>query len=254
MSKVDLSRVAELVMLAGIVPDVVLLEDVASTQDSAHGLVKVGAPAFTIVLSKSQNSGRGRLGRSWHSPAGGLYCTVILRPSAPVERWPSLSILVGVALVETLARHGVVSARLKWPNDCLVGGRKVAGILAEAEPSSGVVLVGIGLNVDLRPGDIPSEISQTAGDLASNLPQSADLDLVCADGLSSVCKAVRSAEPLFEVEPDRVWPLLWSHGVTQVGNVTGRVIGLGRRGDLLLATTNGTVSITVGEVRDAGGD
>jgi BirA family biotin operon repressor/biotin-[acetyl-CoA-carboxylase] ligase len=120
-----------------------------STQDLARELAQAGAAEGTVVLAGRQTAGRGRLGRSWVSPTGGLYFTVVLRP--PVEHLKALVITAALAVARAVERLTGLQTSLKWPNDVLVAGRKLSGILSEAElVGEGVshVLVGIGVNVN----------------------------------------------------------------------------------------------------------
>jgi BirA family biotin operon repressor/biotin-[acetyl-CoA-carboxylase] ligase len=132
------------------VPHVDLHAEVGSTQDVAHDLAERGAEAGTLVLADAQRTGRGRMGRSWSSEAGrGVWCTVIERPS-DVRALDVLSLRAGLLLAERLDAFAVERVRLKWPNDLVTGGGKVAGILVEARWSGAVpawVALGIGVNV-----------------------------------------------------------------------------------------------------------
>ena len=122
-------------------------DELGSTSDRVKALARDGAPEWTVVLADVQAGGRGREGRRWVSPAGGLYLSVLLRPRSP--QLSLLPLAAGVAVAEAAAELGVAT-ELKWPNDVLVSGRKLAGILAEAASSpSGVewVALGIGVNV-----------------------------------------------------------------------------------------------------------
>lgn len=120
-----------------------------STQDEARRLIEAGrAGAGHVVVAETQTGGRGRFGREWISPAGGLYATFI-RESSPIP-----SIRAGVAVVDALKEFGL-DARLKWPNDVLVGEKKLAGILVEAVGD--LHLVGIGVNLTAAP--IPTATS-----------------------------------------------------------------------------------------------
>lgn len=125
---------------------------VESTNDQLKQLALEGAPEGTLVFAKEQTRGKGRLGRSWLSPAGGLYVSVILYPLT-IRRITDLPFLVGVAVVQTLQQFLPKSHQisLKWPNDVLVNNQKVAGILSEAfgdEKFYGGV-IGVGLNVNV---------------------------------------------------------------------------------------------------------
>ncbi len=127
------------------------LPSASSTQDVARAEAEGGAPEGTVVLAEEQTAGRGRLGRSWVSPAGtNLYLTIVMRPD--VERLRSLSMVAPLAVAEAVEETAGLSPRIKWPNDVLIGGRKLAGVLIETELSGQAVrysLVGIGLNVNL---------------------------------------------------------------------------------------------------------
>jgi BirA family biotin operon repressor/biotin-[acetyl-CoA-carboxylase] ligase len=119
-----------------------------------------------VVSAESQSQGRGRLGRSWVSPAHkNLYLSVILRPVVPADRLPQIGLVAGVAACDTLREWQ--PATLKWPNDVLVGGRKVCGILAETEGDVGgqVVILGMGVNVNSEADDFPEELRDKAGSL-----------------------------------------------------------------------------------------
>lgn len=128
--------------------------ETGSTMDTARKLARQGCPAFSVVTADRQRAGRGRLKRTWLSPPGGLYFTVVLRPDVPAVISPRFSFGASVALAVTLREMFDVDARLKWPNDVLIGGRKVAGILSEMEAEADLVTflnIGVGLNVNNDP-------------------------------------------------------------------------------------------------------
>ncbi|MGH4010170.1 MAG: biotin--[acetyl-CoA-carboxylase] ligase [Pseudonocardiaceae bacterium] len=135
-----------------------IVDTVASTNSALADAARQGAPDRTVLVAEHQTAGRGRAARSWVAPArSGLVLSVLLRPmEVPRTRWGWLPLLVGVALCQTVSTLGELPAALKWPNDLLVGAgrRKAAGILVEVVPGSAVV-VGIGLNVTLRPDELP---------------------------------------------------------------------------------------------------
>jgi len=113
-----------------------------------------GAEEGLILVAEEQDAARGRLDRRWSSPArAGLWFSVLLRPSVPQARLSWLSLLAGLATVRAVQRIGGVEARVKWPNDVVVGDRKLAGILAER--AAGAVVLGIGLNVSTRTDELP---------------------------------------------------------------------------------------------------
>jgi len=132
---------------------------VGSTNDEAAAWARAGAPAGAVVVADEQTRGRGRLGRRWHSPPGAsLYLSAVLRPPLAPHRVPPLTLAAGVAVAEALVAFDVVPA-LKWPNDVLLDGKKVAGILTEMSADLDrvhhvVVGIGVNLNVDAFPEEL----------------------------------------------------------------------------------------------------
>ena len=140
--------------------DVVVTSETGSTNVDAAAAARAGAPEGAVHTTDSQTAGRGRLDRTWSAPAGSsVHVSVVLRPdSVPAARWVWLPLLVGLAVDATVHECGVESG-LKWPNDVLVDGRKLAGILLErVETGSGpAAVVGVGVNVTLRRDELPVE-------------------------------------------------------------------------------------------------
>ncbi|MEI6186689.1 MAG: biotin--[acetyl-CoA-carboxylase] ligase [Dehalococcoidia bacterium] len=140
----------------------------SSTQDVAREMADRGAPEGTAVIAGTQQSGRGRLGRSWLSPQGGLATSIILRPAmSAVHLLPAISAL---AVFRTIKGLGI-AAGIKWPNDILIGGRKVCGILIEHGLTDGIVsysIIGIGININFDTGLYP-EIAGLATSLSLQL-------------------------------------------------------------------------------------
>lgn len=133
-----------------------------STNNRALELAADGYPEGTVVVAETQTAGRGRRGRTWYSPPRhGIYLSVILRPQLPVREIPRVSLVVGVAVAETLETEFQLPACIKWPNDILINNRKVAGILSEVVTSSeGVdyIVTGIGLNINNPLEDFPGDL------------------------------------------------------------------------------------------------
>ena len=133
------------------------LRETTSTNDRARELAARGAPHGTIVTAGVQTAGRGRQGRTWTAPPGSsLLLSLILRSSDEL-----LPLRAGLAVADLAGP----AARVKWPNDVLVDGRKLAGILAEARPQEGWTVVGIGLNAALNVDDLPPDLRGTAASL-----------------------------------------------------------------------------------------
>jgi BirA family biotin operon repressor/biotin-[acetyl-CoA-carboxylase] ligase len=144
----------------------VYLAEVPSTMDLAKDLARKGCPAFTTVVAGCQIQGRGRLRRFWSSEEGGLYFTVVLRPQIPLLWSPRLSFLASLTLASVLREGYGVDAGLKWPNDILVEGRKLCGLLSEMESEGeqvSFINIGIGLNVNNDPPTVqPPAVSLKA--------------------------------------------------------------------------------------------
>ena len=144
-------------------------ESVPTTQTIASELAAKGAVNGTIVISEEQTAGKGRLRRVWHSPhQGGIWMSLIVKPDIPPYHAPRLTLLTAVAAVLAMREAGV-AAGIKWPNDVLVNGRKIAGILTELHAESDQihsVIIGVGINVNQQPADFNDDIKSLATSLA----------------------------------------------------------------------------------------
>ncbi|MBW1996996.1 MAG: biotin--[acetyl-CoA-carboxylase] ligase [Deltaproteobacteria bacterium] len=147
--------------------DIIHLEECDSTNRIARDLARKGVPEGAIVLAEKQTRGRGRMGREWFSPPeGGIYLTMVLRPVLSPSKAPKLTLITGVALAECLRETAGVDARIKWPNDVVLGGRKLAGILTELSAeidAVNYVLVGAGVNVNTE--SFPLDLQEKATSL-----------------------------------------------------------------------------------------
>jgi BirA family biotin operon repressor/biotin-[acetyl-CoA-carboxylase] ligase len=208
-----------------------------STSLDARELALAGAPHGTLVTAHEQSAGRGRHGRSWHAPAGtALLCSLVLREPSPL-----LSIAAGVAVAELVGPQ----AKLKWPTDVLLLGRKVSGILVEGRPQERWAVLGIGVNVALRPEDLPEELHRLAGTLGLEAeaiePTLARLlellEYWLAAEPDEALAAWRARDALFGVAVD------WRDG----GGVGA---GIDERGHLLVRLAGGAIqTLDAGEVR-----
>ncbi len=147
---------------------------VGSTNVEARRFAHEGAPEGTLIVADAQTKGRGRLERSWVSPAkGGLYLSLILRPDRTADWLPKLTLAAGVSVANAILRTGL-TPQLKWPNDVLIAGQKTAGILSEAEFSERQIafaILGIGINVNIKKDEFPVSIRNTATSLRLSLGQ-----------------------------------------------------------------------------------
>lgn len=145
-------------------------ESLGSTNDEANRLAVGGAAEGEVVIADCQTAGRGRLDRQWESPAGkNIYLSIILRPETPPTTTSQLTLVAAVAVAETLAKFSKERPAVKWPNDVLIDGKKVCGILTEMSAKrdkTDFVILGIGINVNTDLDDFSAEIKETATSLA----------------------------------------------------------------------------------------
>lgn len=136
---------------------IIVKDEVASTNDLAKSLANEGEEEGLVITAKTQVAGRGRMGRLWSSPEGGLYLSVLLRPKVLVEDMLRLSVLACVPVAETIEEASGCKTTIKWPNDVEIGGKKVAGLLFESASKGGEIaymVLGIGVNLNLEPANL----------------------------------------------------------------------------------------------------
>jgi BirA family transcriptional regulator, biotin operon repressor / biotin---[acetyl-CoA-carboxylase] ligase len=172
---------------------IVHLPRVESTQSTIFDLAAQGAPDRTVVVADYQAAGRGRRGRAWEAPPDtSLLTSILVRPRGTPERWGGYSLVSALAVADALARVAGLGARLKWPNDVLVGGRKIAGILLESRiPAGGasgadtatVIAVGVGVNLAQRA--FPAGLAARATSVALEIGQPVERDAALTALLSA---------------------------------------------------------------------
>ncbi len=143
-------------------------ERLGSTQERARELAQKGAPEGTLVVAREQTGGKGRLGRAWASPTGGLYLSLVLRPDEGMLKRASISLVAALAASEALDATARVSTSLKWPNDIVLHGKKLGGVLADLvrEGKDSYLILGVGLNVNTARDAFPAEVRTLATSLA----------------------------------------------------------------------------------------
>lgn len=244
------------------VPELIALRETLSTNDVARARANAGAPAGLLVLAEYQHAGRGRLGRSWSAaPGHALLLSFLLRPApAPGEPAPGAApVRVGLAVARALRAATGIDARLKWPNDVVLGtAGKLAGILCEAATAGGetVVIAGIGINVAQQPEDWPEALRATATSVAIATHTAPDR-LAIMDALCSSVAPLFAAPltPLTEQEM-RAWDAvdaLRGRSVTLAGAEVdqGTARGIAADGALLIETDRAVHRITSATVRAA---
>ena len=230
--------------------------EVTSTNDLAARLADEGAAAGTTIVADAQTAGRGRLGRTWASPAGaGLYTSIVLRPAAHVTRL--LTLAAGVAIADGIQRATGLVTQVKWPNDIYVSGRKLAGILAEAgSAANGIPHVVVGFGINLLPAAYPADVAARATSIETELGRPVDRGLVLAESLAALAawyaelQAGRGAAVIAQWRQRAVAtfgrPVEWNaDGARQ----TGVAENIDEDGALLVKTKAGVMRVISGEVR-----
>lgn len=233
-------------------------EELPSTNDLAKELAETGAVHGEVVIAECQTAGRGRRGRSWVSPAGrNLYLSVVLRPALPPQRAPELTLVASLAACDACRQAGV-DAGIKWPNDVLVGGRKVAGILTElsAEPDLvHWVVLGIGVNLNATAEDFPDDLRDVATSLALERGQPVPRALFTAALLSTLeqwldVHAAEGFEPIRQAWRERSCTLGHEVRVEADGReLSGEAEDIDEGGALVVRTPSGRVRVVAGDVR-----
>jgi len=166
------------------------LGSVASTNLEALKLAAAGAPEGTAVIAEEQTAGRGRLNRTWQSPPGcNLYLSLVLRPGVEPAEAPQITMLAGVAVAKVLDRRCPGAVGIKWPNDVMIRDRKVCGILTELRLSGGgisSVIVGIGINVNIRREELDPAFRDAATSLLEETGAESDRTVLAADLLEEL--------------------------------------------------------------------
>jgi BirA family biotin operon repressor/biotin-[acetyl-CoA-carboxylase] ligase len=215
--------------------------------DVLHELAQGGAPAGAAVVAAEQTGGRGSRGRLWASPRGGLWLSILFRPQA-APGLELLSLRVGLAVAQALELLGAPQVGLKWPNDLMLGDRKLGGILCEARwqgSAPGWVAAGVGLNVA---NNAPPPLRAAATSLVSVLP-----DVTAEDLLVPVLAALRAVDPdagqLSADERARFESRDWLHGRPLRAPAEGVAVGLSPDGALLVRLAAGaTTAVRAGTI------
>lgn len=236
--------------------NLIILEQVDSTQDVALKMAKEGAPEWATIMTQAQTCGRGRMGRNWVSPAGkNLALFLILRPECEPKFAPLYGLMAAVAIVQTVEQFCPLSpVRVKWPNDIISGGKKIAGILPQAQINVNridFVIIGLGLNVNSTETDFPLELRNTVTSMHSLGSGVFDVSEVAFSFLGYMRKLYsQSTEHGFSILLD-LWVRKWAHKGLMLSrsDVTGIAEGIDELGALLLRTSDGSlVKVSGGEV------
>jgi len=233
-------------------------QSLGSTNNTAWKLAEEGAPEGTLLVADRQTAGRGRMGRNWHSPPRvGLWFSLVLRPEIAPSRAPGLSLLSALALSRTIQSVCKIEAKIKWPNDCQIAGKKTAGILTELSSELdrvNFVIVGIGLNVNQTKSHFPSALKSKATSLFIETKKKWHRAELLASFLQEFegvyIQFKKEGIGPFIREIERRMALLGQRIKLSVGKetVTGKAAGLDSDGALLLETKSGLYRAISGEV------
>jgi BirA family biotin operon repressor/biotin-[acetyl-CoA-carboxylase] ligase len=227
--------------------------EITSTNDVLKALAKEGAPNFTALVADRQTAGKGRMGRTFHSPSGtGLYLSVLLRPKADVPP-ESITSEAAVAAALAISEATGIETEIKWINDIYRNGKKVAGILCESGMADGglYIVVGIGVNCLVPPGGFPAELSEAGALYEGADPHSMDREALAV-------ALIRRFRKLSGVLTEETWKeyrrrsyVLGKEVVWLVqGQVRGqgRAVDITRAGHLQVETPEGIITLSTGEI------
>jgi BirA family biotin operon repressor/biotin-[acetyl-CoA-carboxylase] ligase len=213
-------------------------------------MAEAGAAEGTVVLASEQTVGRGRKGRGWASPSGGLWMSVVLRPTLPPESWPLIGFAAGAGAAAALESVSGKTIQLKWPNDLVLDGRKVGGILVES--AGGFAILGIGINANVAIEELPDDLRTTAVTLLASLGSPVDLAALAR----SILEQVEHFYDLMHRDPQAILDT-WRRRsflngrrvqITGTRMLEGVAEDIDDRGALLIRTASGVQPVTVGDV------
>ena len=235
-----------------------IFDETDSTNIRAYTLADNASPEGTIVIAESQKSGKGRLGRKWISvPGKSLSFSIILRPEIEISNAPGLTLLIAVALSDTLHNFGEHTHRIKWPNDILINNKKISGILTEMKASAGniiFIIAGTGINIGPVADDLPHELKIIASSIY-------DETGIIIDRTEFLCSFLLNMETRYneflrygltdilaawKENSDIIGKII--SGNTSGNPVKGKVTGINHDGSLTLETDSGPVIINSGEI------
>jgi BirA family biotin operon repressor/biotin-[acetyl-CoA-carboxylase] ligase len=236
--------------------DIRVFQQTTSTSDVVEKLARDGVEEGAVVFAESQTRGRGRLGRPWVSPAGkGLWFSLLLRPDMRPQATTQLVVAAAVALTRAIRSQTSCQPEIKWPNDILVGGKKVAGILTELNAELDqvkYVILGIGIDVNLDTGDFPEEVRRSATSLKIETGESWDRAALAAAVLRELDQAYTRIKTgqfaILAEEWERQCVTLNRRVAVRSGAqvIHGRAESLDSEGALLVRTQHGRLEQVIG--------
>ncbi len=240
--------------------DIYYYDEILSTNSLAKYLGGIRVEEGTVIIAGSQTDGRGRSGKSWESPkGGGIWLSIILRPDIPLKYASLMTLATGAAVCRQLKKLGV-DAEIKWPNDILIHGKKVAGVLTEAKITFNkldYVVIGIGIDTDVDVEELPEELQKGV----TNLSDEGDYEKTNNEIIASILNEVEVVYELFEDKQYERILKEWRNLSATIGTdvtvnqplgvvIEGYALGINREGSLILEKEDGElVKIIAGELR-----
>jgi len=235
--------------------EILVFEETASTNEVVEHLAKSGAREGLVVFAESQTRGRGRRGRAWASPRGkGLWFSVLLRPTLPTSAASRITVAASVAVARAIRQNCGVDARIKWPNDVMVNGKKLAGILTELRAEADEILLailGIGIDVNCQREDFPGDVVNIATSLELETGSAQDRVALAAQVLMALDECYQAALTNFDAIADEWAKLCTTLGrqiVVTMGQrrIEGFAQALDSDGALLLRRDSGQIERILG--------
>ncbi len=239
-------------------------DELESTNTTLLELGEKGASEGTVVIADRQTGGRGRLERSWISPAGtNLYISILFKPEIVATDAPLFTLIASVALVEVIQRLGIENANIKWPNDIVIQGKKVAGVLTEMRPRREMVdfiVVGIGVNINMTRDEINLEMGNV-GRIATSIKENLGNDVERAKFAADLLLHLENWYQIFISKGRSAilteWTNRWgdlnkrvSVTINENEQFEGSAVGVDEKGYLLVETDNGeTKKVIAGDVQ-----
>lgn len=231
--------------------DIYIFNEVMSTNTIAKFLSMNGVGNGAVVISEKQTKARGRSGKNWESPLGGVWLSIILNPNVNHSKIPLITLATGVAVENTLKRIGVKNAEIKWPNDILIHGKKVCGILIEAITSFNTiesVIIGVGIDANISIENFPEELRENMTTLNDEIGEKVDENLLIKLFLEEFEKI---SEQFINEEYETILKE-WRKNSYTIGKIVevhepfskpydGYVLGISRDGSLVVEKIDGTL-------------
>ena len=228
-----------------------VFKEVASTNTVAKFLSMHNVANGTVVISEKQTQAKGRSGKSWESPLGGVWLSIILKPNVDQSKFPMITLATGVAVAKTLEKIGVEEPEIKWPNDIMINGKKICGILTEAIAKFNTVenvIIGVGIDANLDVSQFPKELQAGTTTLKEELKRQGNENLL----IKIFLEEFEKISELFNHEGYEVILKEWRKRSYSIGKIVevrepfntyydGYVVGINKEGALIVEKIDGTL-------------